>query len=193
MVSAERQERGSEWHLTPLQPAYKSTFNEASANSACGMLLLPIKSKVKGTAPPAPDEGDDIIDEAINFFRANVLFYEFSAEGGADKVLAYLTLFIQQCLVRLDAKGKNKEAGQKLMFELSREQFPLPGESGWPLGGQFPAPKSRAESDGARNWMKHVREELTLRLLERVYEADGTPNKFWMAFSKKKFMNIPMN
>jgi actin related protein 2/3 complex subunit 3 len=157
------------------------------------MSLLPIKSKIKGAAPPAPDGADDVIDEAIGLFRANVLFASFDIQGGADRLLVYLTLYIQQCLCRLDAKGKNKAEGSKLMIELARESFPLPGETGWPLGGHFPTPKARAESDQARNYLKHIREELGTRLVESVYNADGTPNKFWMAFSKKKFMGIPMS
>lgn len=156
-----------------------------------GMTLLPIKSKIKGAAPSAPEDADDVIDEAINTFRANVLFASFDIQGGADRLLVYLTLYIQQCLCRLDAKGKSKAEGQKIMFETAREAFPLPGETGWPLGGHFPTPKARQEADQVRNYLKHVREELGTRLLDHVYNADGTPNKFWMAFSKKKFMNIP--
>jgi actin related protein 2/3 complex, subunit 3 len=157
------------------------------------MSLLPIKSKIKGAAPSAPDDADDILDEAIATFRANVLFASFDIQGGADRLLAYLTLYIQQCLCRLDAKGKTKADGTKIMIELAREAFPLPGETGWMLGGHFPTPKARAEADQARNYLKHVREEIGMRLVDAVYNADGTPNKFWMAFSKKKFMNIPMS
>ena len=49
----------------------------------------------------ATDEAD-IVDEAIDYFRANVLFRSFEMEGAADRVLAYLTLYIQQ--VRHHAK-----------------------------------------------------------------------------------------
>ena len=40
------------------------------------------------------DEHQDIVDEAIAYFRANVLFKSFEVKGSADRVLAYLTLFI---------------------------------------------------------------------------------------------------
>ncbi|KAH9247053.1 hypothetical protein BASA81_015405 [Batrachochytrium salamandrivorans] len=160
---------------------------------AVGMSILPIKSKIKGSAPSAPEDGEDIIDEALLFFRANVLFASFDFQGGADRVLAYLTLYIQHCLCRLDAKGKTKADGTKVVFELAKEAFPLPQEPQWPFGGHFPAAKTRAEADLARAYIKHLREEAGTRLLEMVYNADGTPNKFWMAYSKKKFMNIPTN
>lgn len=55
---------------------------------------------------------DDIVDEAINFFRANVLFANFTPEGAADKTLIYLTLFIHKVLVTC-VRIKTKSAGTK--------------------------------------------------------------------------------
>jgi hypothetical protein len=43
----------------------------------------------------AADE-EDIVEESIRLFRANVLFRNFEVKGGADRVLIYLTLFIHQ-------------------------------------------------------------------------------------------------
>lgn len=37
----------------------------------------------------------DIIDEAIDLYRANCLFKNFEITGPGDRVLVYLTLFIQ--------------------------------------------------------------------------------------------------
>ena len=44
-------------------------------------------------------------------------------------------------------------------------------------------------SDALRAYLKQAREETGARLVTRCYNADGTPNKFWMAFSRRKFMN----
>lgn len=44
----------------------------------------------------AAEAGPDIVDEAVDYFRANVLFRSFEVKGPADRVLVYLTLFIQQ-------------------------------------------------------------------------------------------------
>jgi actin related protein 2/3 complex, subunit 3 len=41
---------------------------------------------------------EDIIDEAIMFFRANCFFKNYEIEGSADKVIVFLTVFIQRCL-----------------------------------------------------------------------------------------------
>ncbi len=44
-------------------------------------------------------------------------------------------------------------------------------------------------ADSLRAYLKQAREETGARLVTRCYTAEGTPNKFWMAFSKRKFMN----
>lgn len=49
----------------------------------------------------------DIIDEALNYFRANILFSQFEVEGGADLTLVYLTAWIADCLRKLQ-KEKTK-------------------------------------------------------------------------------------
>ncbi|KAJ7547993.1 hypothetical protein O6H91_08G112700 [Diphasiastrum complanatum] len=41
-----------------------------------------------------------------------------------------------------------------------------------------------------RNYLKQVREETSGRLMGRIYRPNGTPNKWWLAFAQKKFMNI---
>ena len=51
-----------------------------------------------GPAPKADFETEDIVDEAIQQFRANILFKSYDIRGNADKVLVYLTVFIQKCL-----------------------------------------------------------------------------------------------
>ena len=37
--------------------------------------------------------------------------------------------------------------------------------------------------------MKQLREALAPRLIDAVYNPDGTQNKHWMAFNKRKFLN----
>ena len=53
---------------------------------------------------------EDIIDETLTYFRANVLFRNFDVRGGADRTLIYLTLYAAQCLVKLE-KIEEKSAG----------------------------------------------------------------------------------
>jgi actin related protein 2/3 complex, subunit 3 len=41
-----------------------------------------------------------------------------------------------------------------------------------------------------RNYLKQIREETSGRLLSVAYRPNGTPNKWWLAFAKRKFMNV---
>ena len=50
------------------------------------------------------DDSDDIIDEALNFFRANILFKFYDIRGPGDRVIVYLTVFIQKCLETIQKK-----------------------------------------------------------------------------------------
>ena len=50
------------------------------------------------------DEGEDIIDEALSQFRAQVMFKNFEVKGPADKVLIYLFVFIQKSLETIAKK-----------------------------------------------------------------------------------------
>lgn len=128
-----------------------------------------------------------MIDETLNYFRANVLFRNFHVDGGADRTLIYLTLFTAMCLKEMERVDKKDQAIRDLR-NIAIRQFSIPGDAGWPLGGLFPAPARREEGDAFKAYFKQAREELAQRLVERLFNADGTKNKWWQAFSKRKFM-----
>ena len=44
-------------------------------------------------------------------------------------------------------------------------------------------------ADELRALFKQMREEISLRMIDRIYLEDGTKNKWWMLFAKRKFMN----
>jgi actin related protein 2/3 complex subunit 3 len=169
---------------------YHSSLNDFKGQATCGALVLPVKGKCKGPAPPCQADKTDIIDEAIDFFRANVLYRKFDHEGGADLVLCYLTAYIAECL-RVFAKEKKKVDGQKKILAVSQAQnFKVPGDEGFCLPGFFSNPTSRNESDIFRQYFRQIREETAIRLLELAYDAKGDQNKWWIQFHKKKFMGI---
>ena len=161
-----------------VQPAYHSKKNEDGDPEVCACAMCPFKTEFKGPADSI-EEGnssfyflafsylgwilgkEDIIDEVLNYFRANVLFRNFEVKGGADRTLIYLTLHAVQCLVVCE-KIEDKNSGKtfnvsvkclliilsvavRQLRELSKKQFAIPGENGWPLGGLFPAPTTKAE------------------------------------------------
>jgi actin related protein 2/3 complex subunit 3 len=119
-----------------VQPAYHSKKNEEGYPEACSCAICPLKTEFRGPAEPSDPgmmlylpftqirclviklflnlsgvEKEDIIDEVLIYFRANVLFRNFDVRGGADKTLIYLTLHAVQCLVKLE-KIEDKNAGK---------------------------------------------------------------------------------
>ena len=86
----------------------------------------------------------DIIDEALDYFKANVLFRNFDIQGPADNLLVYLTLYLTQCLNAIQKKSQPDAA--KILYSQSLAAFTLPGEKDFPLGGLVQAPASRADA-----------------------------------------------
>eukprot|EP01083_Nonionella_stella_P051279 136144_1 len=168
-------------------PVYHSQIDESGCTIACGAALLPLKNG-KAPAPTCRDD-QDIIDESIVLFRANVMFRNFELQGGADRTLVYTTVFISQ-LIRELVRQKDKGSATKHAYTYARKNFLVPGESGFKIPGFFKNPESRDESEKFRAYFKQVREQICERLPEVVYNEDGTQNKFWFQFSKRKFMNI---
>mmetsp|Transcript_40040 Transcript_40040/g.55642 ORF Transcript_40040/g.55642 Transcript_40040/m.55642 type:complete len:171 (+) Transcript_40040:224-736(+) len=165
---------------------YHSNISLEESSIACGCALAPLRTQVKG--PASTTQGVDIVDEAISFYRANVLFRNFDVQGPADKSLVYLELSVGQLLKRFDA-CKTKVDGAKMVTNLVLEPFLLPGDHGFALGGFLSAPANRQEGEMWRSYFKQAREELGLRLLDKCYTNEGSLNKYWMAFSSRKFLN----
>ncbi|KAK8916759.1 Actin-related protein 2/3 complex subunit 3 [Platanthera zijinensis] len=87
----------------------------------------------------------DIVDEAISFFRANVFFRNFDIRSSADKLLIYLTLYINVALKRLEG-CRTLAVGTKAIINLGLENVPVPGEQGFPFPGLFTSPSSEEEA-----------------------------------------------
>ncbi|KAG8856740.1 subunit of the Arp2/3 complex [Tulasnella sp. 330] len=179
-------------------PAYHSTFNDAlDVRQVGNMAILPIKTKIRGPSPSITDPNEvDIIDETLDLFRANSLFRNFEIKGGADRLLIVLILFISDCLAKLSAPRTppSQIEATKQLNTLAVDNFPLPGDVTFPLNSHYAAPGSRPDSDYLRQYLTQVRQELAARLVERLY-ADGTgkPSKWWMSFTKRRFMNRATN
>lgn len=171
-------------------PAYHSTFlNEGPAERTVGnFILLPIHTQFRGPSYP-PDSEYDIIEETLDLFRANSFFRNFDIKGPADRVLIYGILFISDCLSRLNSKTNYKEA-VRLLNNLALDSFALPGDVGFPLNALYLLPSSKNDADLLRAYLQQFRQELADRLLKRIYRDNtASPSKFWLAFSKRRFMN----
>ncbi|KAF2966479.1 hypothetical protein GQX73_g7102 [Xylaria multiplex] len=175
-------------------PAYNSMFNEdPSIPRLIGNVpLLPLRTKTRGPAyvlpsanpPLAPNESPDpdsesydILDEVLSLFRANTFFRNFEIQGPADRLLIYGILFVSECLGKIRPTHGARDATKEVMNTALDLNFSIPGDPGFPL-------------NQLRQYLSQVRQELATRLLARVYEdgEDGKPSKWWLSFTKRKFM-----
>mmetsp|Transcript_10281 Transcript_10281/g.13807 ORF Transcript_10281/g.13807 Transcript_10281/m.13807 type:complete len:178 (-) Transcript_10281:67-600(-) len=175
-------------------PAYHSSFNGANVKQVCSMGLLPLKTSYRGPAPPPNPQqqnSPDVIDEAIEFFKANVMFRNYDVQGPADRVLLYLTLYIHLCLTKIVNKAKSDALN--ILYQLAISNFAIPGDSNFALGGFVSNPANRSEADTVRQYITQLRQETGKRLCDFVYAySESTPDKFWMMWVKRKFLNTTL-
>ena len=171
-------------------PAYHCEQSAEGAPEACGCALLPLRAG--GGAAAAGGGPGDVVDEALGHLRANLLFRSFDVQGPADRTLLYVTFYLSLCMNRL-ADVPTKPAALAEVATLAGEPFKLPGEPGFALGGFMPAHRDAAEADAWREYFRGMREVVGLRLLEMMYRPDGSVDKFWAPFCRRKFMDKVLN
>ncbi|XP_014203733.1 actin-related protein 2/3 complex subunit 3 [Copidosoma floridanum] len=169
-------------------PAYHSSFTKKTKNIG-NMALLPLKTTFRGPADPhLNNEEMDIIDEALYFFKANVFFRTYEIKSEADRLLIYITLYITECLKKLQKCISQNQAPNE-MYSLAISKFDIPGDQGFPLNSVYAKPNDATEADTMRQYLLQIRQETGLRLIDKVYGSDGKPSKWWLCFAKKKFMD----
>lgn len=55
--------------------------------------------------------------------------------------------------------------------------FAIPGDATFPLNQAFEPPRDRNEAEVLRQYLGQMRQELAMRLLNRVYGSENTPSK----------------
>ena len=123
----------------------------------CDIPIMPINND--------PKDGVDIIDEAIEYFRYMVFFKNYNIEKKADKVLAYLTLFIQK-LIGILKKFPDKKDLDKELRKLKEERILGPGDTGFVLE-MYVEKGKQSENEKVRDFLYKIRVECTNRLLKR--------------------------
>lgn len=108
------------------------------------MAVLPLRTQCRGPAPSANIE-QDIIDEAIYYFKANIFFRTYEVKSEVDRVLIYITLYIPECLKKLQ-RCATKNQGMQEMYTLAISKFDIPGESGFPLNSVYAKPATPNEA-----------------------------------------------
>lgn len=156
--------------------------------------MCPIRAEnSKGVAPVlAEGEGEDIVDEVLKFFRANMLFSQFDIEGNADRTLIYLTAVASDIIKKTCKVATADEAKRMVTTYTATKTFKIPGDSDFlpGLGHFFEKPSTKSNADFLRQYLHQCRVELGARLLTHIFNEDGTPNKWWMAYAKKNFMGM---
>jgi actin related protein 2/3 complex subunit 3 len=176
-------------------PSYHSIFNDINYPSACGIPIIEFVTKLpdmdSNKLKVSMSEIDiDIIDEALIYFRANVLFKNFPIKGDADKLLIYITIFIQKCLETICNQEIDK--AKALMKNLIDECEWIPN-----LKSHFLNSLVNLKNDEVvelQVFLKSVRKELVNRLQYLLYDSDykTLDLKYWLGFAKKKFMGYDM-
>lgn len=162
--------------------------------------FLPFRTKFRGPiqAYTAVNGNDaeapmDIIDEALFYFKPNVFFKTYEIQSNSDRVLIYLTLYIIECLKRLQ-RLNSKEGAYMEMHALAISRFDIPGDPGFPLNAVYAKPSNAEEQDLIRQYFLQLRQECGVRLVERVFDTENQkPSKWWLCFAKRKFMDISLS
>lgn len=154
-------------------------------------------------------DGEDIVDEILKYFKANILFRNFEVKGDSDRLLIYGILYVSACLNKM--VKKSKQEATSAITTLALEKFALPGDSNFPLGGLVNKPSTSADQglyiliffclpylilfeDTIRQYLTQLRQEIGQRLIEKVYAKDASqPDKWWICFAKRKFLNLEMS
>ncbi|GMT20247.1 hypothetical protein PFISCL1PPCAC_11544, partial [Pristionchus fissidentatus] len=167
-------------------PAYHSKMETQLQTGNMG--LLPLRTTFKGPAPKTDSE--DIVDEALMYFKPNIFFREFEIKGPADRTLIYLTFYITECLRKLQ-RSPNKLAAQKDLAALALSHLlPIPGEPNFPLNAMYRPPANKSDEETMRAYLQQLRQELGARLCEVVFsDPAARPSKWWMCFARRRFMD----
>ncbi|KAI9810931.1 MAG: subunit of the Arp2/3 complex [Phylliscum demangeonii] len=183
-------------------PAYHSIFLQDRDVRVIGnFALLPLRTRTRGPAYTLPalaagtsdadvdpeSESYDALDDILVLFRANTFFRNFEIRGPADRLLIYGILFVSECLAKIKPTMSAREA-EKAVMNAAMESFAIPGDAGFPLNQSFEAPADKNDAETLRQYISQVRQELATRLLGRVYAGGNTPSKWWLSFTKRKFM-----
>lgn len=97
-------------------------------------------------------------------------------------------------------------SAEKALINGALEQFAIPGDAHFPLNQAFEAPADRAQAEQLRGYLSQVRQELAMRLHQRLYQDGTGPSKvgfvcgalhclanrimwqWWLSFRKREFM-----
>lgn len=179
-------------------PSYHSVFNGKSYNTSCGIPLIDFSTnKIPDMdsyklRSPLSEIDLDIIDEALIYFRANVLFKNFAIKGDADKLLVYITVFIAKCLEVVNSNSNDLDKAKINLKNLVDDAEWSPNSKSHFLNNLTTLKLN--EVSPLQQYLKTVRKEVVLRLFLILFDSDykTLDLKYWLSFAKKRFLGYDM-
>ena len=177
-------------------PSYHSVFNKIETQKFCGIPALDFKKDKTPSLDPTKlstaikDNQLDIIDEALIYFRINVLFKNFNIEGDADKLLVYITVFIQKCLEKGNDPDVKKAQDNLNKLVTTCEWIPKTEN----FFNMLADAKDSSNIANLQKYLKEIRQEVVKRLIYILFDDKKTSmdRKYWFGLGKKKFMGFDM-
>lgn len=177
-------------------PSYHSIFNKKNFDKLCGIPMMPFTEKktpildYEKVALPLEQNPLDIIDEAIIYFRANVLFKNYMILGDSDRLLVYITVFIQKCLEA--ANNADTIKAKSNMKALIDDCEFIPSYKAHFMNNLISL--EQKEVTPLQQYLKKLRKEVVERMNHLLYELETTKMdiKLWLGMGKKKFMGYEM-
>lgn len=141
------------------------------------MQLPPLSGDVTELTIDASHESYDPLDEILALFRANTFFRNFEVKGPADRVLIYGILFVSEVISKIKPQMGRRDAEKAVMNVALDTNFAIPGDATFPLNQAFEPPRDRNEAEILRQYISQMRQELAVRLLNRIYAGGDVPSK----------------
>lgn len=93
-------------------------------------------------------------------------------------MLIYGILFVSEALSKIKPSMSRRDAEKAVMNTALDTNFAIPGDAGFPLNQAYEPPRDRNEAEVLRQYISQMRQELAIRLLNRVYlDGTGIPSK----------------
>ena len=177
-------------------PSYHSKFNQVECDKICGIPMLQFRKKSSPVLDPkklssSPDGSFDIIDEAIIYFRSNIFFKNFPIEGDSDKLIVYLTVFIQKILEKANIPDMNKA---KNIVKSLVDGCEYVKESQNFFNLLITDDKNPASYTALKKYLRELRTETVERMVNILFDNPETTldRRFWLALGKKRFLAYEM-
>eukprot|EP00658_Telonema_sp_P-2_P063689 TRINITY_DN52467_c0_g1_i2.p1 TRINITY_DN52467_c0_g1~~TRINITY_DN52467_c0_g1_i2.p1 ORF type:complete len:186 (-),score=67.04 TRINITY_DN52467_c0_g1_i2:21-578(-) len=139
---------------------------------------------------------EDIVDEALFYYKTNMLCRTFAMKGAADRLILFLTHYIHTAIKRI--VGLKPKEAKAVIVAMQTEYSIMPLDKGFPfsvfftIGGLTLESVTEEEKERFSEYSKQLRYECGMRLLEKMFafpEEDGTASKFWTLFAKHKLLS----